>query len=135
MMARAVANAPASLRPLDAASAGLRVAAEVLDQRRQFARQRQAIIAANAELRERELIKLASLAAALADALRRRGVGGPAASLTGEITVGVFKIAFECWVDAANQRALAELIRELIAQLVTLSAEAIVAREEASEAR
>ncbi len=29
---------------------------------------------ANAELRERELIKLASLAAAIAEALRRRGV-------------------------------------------------------------
>jgi AcrR family transcriptional regulator len=124
MMARAVTNAPASLTPLDAAAVGLRVAADLLDLRRQFARQRQAIIAANAELRERELIKLASLAAALADALRRRGVGDPAASLTGEITVGVFKIAFERWVDGANQRAFAELIRESLGQLVRLSAEA-----------
>ena len=48
--------------------------APVLEERRELARQRQAIIAANAELRERELIKLASLAAALADALRERGV-------------------------------------------------------------
>ena len=46
-------------------------------ERREYARRRQAVIAANAELQERELIKLASLSAALADALRRRGVDGP----------------------------------------------------------
>ena len=48
---------------------------------RDFSRQRQAVIAANAELRERELIKMASLAAALADgaarARRRRARGQP----------------------------------------------------------
>jgi len=41
-------------------------------------RQRHTVIAANTELRERELIKLASLASALADTLRRRGVRDPA---------------------------------------------------------
>ncbi len=40
-------------------------------------RRRQAIIAAHPELRERELIKLAVVAAAVADALRGRGVGEP----------------------------------------------------------
>ena len=58
-----------------------------------------AIIAANAELRERELIKLASLAAALADALRQRGVRDPAASLTAEAGIAVFRVAFERWVE------------------------------------
>ena len=68
--------------PIDAVAAALEAAGALLEERRERARQRQAVIAANAELRERELIKLASLAAALADALRRRGVGDPAASLT-----------------------------------------------------
>src|SRR5260370_31659250 len=40
----------------------------LFQERREGARQRQAVIAANAELQERELIKLASLASALADA-------------------------------------------------------------------
>ena len=121
LMVRAVTNAPDSVPPLVAASAGLDVAAEVLEQRRPFARRRQAIIAANAELRERELIKLASLSAALADALRGRGVNDPAARLTGEIAVGIFKIAFERWLDDADQRAFAEFIRESIGALMTLS--------------
>ena len=46
-------------------------------ERRAFALRRQAVIAANPELQERELIKLAALAAALADALRRRRARGP----------------------------------------------------------
>jgi AcrR family transcriptional regulator len=121
LMARAVTNAPASFRPLEAATAGLEVAAELLEQRRQFARQRQAIIATHPNLRERELIKLASLSAALADALRRRRVEDPGARLTGEIAVGIFKVAFERWVDERTQRTLLDLIRESLGQLVTLS--------------
>ena len=45
--------------------------ASMLQERREYARQRQAVIAANAELRERELIKLAALAAALAQRAAR----------------------------------------------------------------
>ena len=78
-------------RPIDAVAAALEAAGTLLQERRDFARQRQAVIAANAELRERELIKLASLAAALADALRHRGVKDPAASLTAEAGIAVFK--------------------------------------------
>ena len=94
-----VAAAPDSAAPIDAVAAALEAAGALLQERREFARQRQAVIAANAELQERELIKLASLAAAIADALRRRGVDDPAASLTAEAGIAVFKIAFERWID------------------------------------
>ena len=70
--------------------------------RRELARLRQAVIMANAELRERELIKLATLAGVLADALRRRGVPDPAAMLTAEAGIAVFKVAFERWVDESE---------------------------------
>jgi len=66
------------MAPIDAAAEGLQAAAALLAQREEFARQRQEIIAANAELRERGLIKFASLSAALADTLRGRGVTEPA---------------------------------------------------------
>jgi hypothetical protein len=42
------------------------------------------VIDVNPALQERELVKLASLAAALADVLRRRDVQDPAAGLTAE---------------------------------------------------
>ena len=70
-------------------------AGAILQERRGYARQRHIVIAAHAELRERELIKLAALAAALADTLRRRGVAEPAASLVAGAGIAVFKVAFE----------------------------------------
>src|SRR5471030_1118247 len=62
LLVNAVADAPDSLAPIDAVAAALEAAGALLQQRREFSRQRQSIIAANAELQERELIKLASLA-------------------------------------------------------------------------
>src|SRR4051812_41667654 len=111
LMASAVADAPRSAAPIHAVAAGLEAAAAVL-QDREFARQRQAIIVANPELQERELIKLASLAAAIADVLRRRGVTEPAASLAAEAGIAVFRVAFERWIDETNQHDLSALIRE-----------------------
>jgi AcrR family transcriptional regulator len=117
-----VAAAPDSVAPLDAVGAALEAAGALLEQRRAYARQRAAIIAANTELRERELIKLASLASAIADALRRRGVADPAASLSAEAGIAVFRIAFERWVQETNQRDLPELIRDSLDALKAVTA-------------
>jgi len=117
-----VAAAPASAAPLEAAAEGLEAAGALLQGRPDAARQRQRIIVANAELRERELIKLASLAAALADALRVRGVAEPAASLTAEVAIAAFRIAFERWVDEANRRDMVALIRESLDELKAVTA-------------
>jgi len=87
-----------------------------------LARQRQAIIASSAELRERELIKLASLGDALAETLRKRGVGEPAASLTAEIGIAVFRTAFERWIDEANDQDFPRLINASLEQLKSLAA-------------
>ena len=51
--------------------------AELFAERHEFARIRAAIIEANPELRERELIKLQGLAGAIGAALVERGVNPP----------------------------------------------------------
>ena len=117
LLVSSVAGAADSAAPIDAVVAALEAAGALLQERRAFAGQRQMVIAANAELRERELIKLASLASALADALRRRGVSDPAASLTAEAGIAVFKVAFERWLDEGNQKDLSRLIRESLDEL------------------
>jgi AcrR family transcriptional regulator len=117
-----VVKAPASLAPIDAAAAGLVAVGAFLQEGRELAQQRQAIIAASAELQERELIKLASLAAALAEALRGRGVEDPAASLTAEAGIAVFKIAFERWVEGSGRQELPQLIRESLKELQAVTA-------------
>ena len=117
-MVTALAGAPDSAAPIEAVAAAIQGAAVLLAQRPiEYARQRRAIIAAHTDLQERELIKLASLAAALAGALRRRGVKEPAASLAAEAGVAVFKIAFEAWTDETSERDFADLIRESFDEL------------------
>ena len=122
LLVDAVAGTPGSVAPIDAVAAALEAAGAVLQERREYARRRQAVIAANTGLRERELIKLASLASALAGALRRRGVTGPAASLTAEAGIAVFKIAFERWVSEAGEADLPRLIRASLDDLRTVTA-------------
>ena len=121
-LVNAVAGAPDSAAPIDTIAAAVEVAGVLLQERREAARQRQAIIAANTELQERELIKLASLASALAGALRQRGVGEPAASLTAEAGIAVFKIAFGLWVDEDGEQDLPRLIQESLDELKAVTA-------------
>jgi AcrR family transcriptional regulator len=118
----AVTEAPGTSAPINAVVAALEGAGTLLEERRDLARQRQAIIDANPELRERELIKLATLATALAGALRERGITEPAASLTGQAGIAIFRVAFERWVNDTGQRGLPELIRESFDELRALTA-------------
>jgi hypothetical protein len=117
-----VADAPDSLAPIEAVIAGLEAAGAVFLERREFSRQRQRIIAANTELQERELIKLASLASAIAGTLRRRGVTEPAASLAAEAGIAVFKITFERWINETHHQDFRQLIRESLDELQAVTA-------------
>ena len=119
-----VSNAPDSLAPIDAVAAGLEAAGcqFFVSERREFSRRRQTIIAANPELQERELIKLASLGAAVAETLRLRGLEGPVASLTADVGIAVFRTAFERWIEETNGRDFSELVRESLDQLKALAA-------------
>jgi AcrR family transcriptional regulator len=123
LLVSAVASAPSSAKPIEAVTAGLLAAGVMFnDERRDHSMRRQSIIAANSELRERELIKLAALASAIADALRRRGVRDPAASLTAEAGIAVFRVAFDRWIDADNELGWSELVRGSLAELKVLVA-------------
>ncbi|WP_328673523.1 TetR family transcriptional regulator [Streptomyces sp. NBC_00328] len=124
VLARAVAQAPESATPLDAVAAALEGAAAVLEARREHARQRQSVIDANSDLQERELIKLASMSATLADALRLRGVDEASAGLAAEVGIAVFKFAFRRWVERTEDKELVRFIRESLAGLRAVTADA-----------
>jgi hypothetical protein len=124
--------------PIDAIVTAIEAAGALLQERRAYAMQRQAIITTNAELRERELIKLTTLAAALAETLRLRGVREPAASLTAEAGIAVFRIAFERWIGDPTERDLPWFMREALAELKAVTAgggrTADVAQQQATNA-
>jgi AcrR family transcriptional regulator len=117
LLARAVADAPASATAMDAVGAAFEAAGALLQQNPDRVRLRDAIVSANAELRERELTKLAALASAVAGALRDRGVPEPGASLAAETGVAVYKVAFARWVSEPGQPDLPGIIRESMAEL------------------
>lgn len=117
-----VASAPLDLAPIDAVATSLESAAAGFEARRDFARARHALIAAHAELMERELIKLATLAAALTETLKKRGVPASAAMLAAEAGVAVLKIGFEQWVTDPKRRKLAHHLRAAFAELEAVTA-------------
>ncbi len=110
------------LRALDEASPALptieavRVAAEaisrLLDGRRLIARERQRIIDAHPDLEERGLIKRATLTAALAEGLKRRGVPESAANLAADVGMAVFYIGFTRWLEDPEERELVNIVRD-----------------------
>lgn len=113
-LAHATAAAADPLAPLEVISHALTEAAPVFEERAELVRQRQAVIAANPELQERELAKLASLVSTLAHALRERGLDSTTAALAAEIGIAAFKVAFERWIDDPDQHTLPRLIRETL---------------------
>ncbi len=118
VLVQGVGNAPGQLEPLEVVEfALLQAADEFFDDRHEFARHRQAIIASNPELQERELIKLASLSSALALALARRDVSDPTATLVAELGIVVFKMAFGEWVNDSSGRSLSQLIHDHMVEL------------------
>ena len=114
--------APAATAPIDAVAAAVGAAATAMGENRGMARQRQRVIEANATLQERELIKLATLGAAIAAALRTRGVADLAASLAAEAGIAVFRITFARWITGTDEHAFPDLVHEAFAELKAVTA-------------
>ncbi|MPZ79111.1 MAG: TetR family transcriptional regulator [Actinophytocola sp.] len=116
----AIQGAPAEFSPLDAALAGMVAGGGLLEDRRDHAVRRSRIIAANPSLLERELLKLAAMGDATAEALRTRGVADPTASLAAHSAVTVFRVAFAHWVSAEEPPGFAACVAEAAAALRAL---------------
>ncbi|UYM05097.1 TetR family transcriptional regulator [Solicola gregarius] len=117
----AIVGAAAGLSPLDTAIVGMVAAGEVLADRREHAVRRADVIAANASLRERELLKLAAVRENTTAALRERGVTEPAATLAAHTAVTIFGVGVERWRSAAEPVDVADCIADAAAELRELT--------------
>jgi AcrR family transcriptional regulator len=117
----AIAAAPPERAPIDVVAGAFVTAAPLLEARGEFAGQRANAIVSNPSLQERESLKMVTLAAAAADALRARGVADPAAGLAAEAGVTVFRIGFEKWVTG-SAGGLAQCIEATLDALKVLTA-------------
>ena len=115
----AVIRAPASVGALSAVAHALESLSPFFDERRAWSAQRYAVIATSSDLRERELIKRATLAAAVAGALGERGERQATATLAAELGITAFHVAYERWVVDPDERTYAVHVRETLAELRT----------------
>jgi AcrR family transcriptional regulator len=110
LFSEAIRAAPPAATTVDCLAAALESAAVAFTpDRHDLAPQRRAVIAANSELQERELLKRARFAAAMADALRERGVGDVAARLSAEVGVLAFSTAYARWAAPENRQPFGEI--------------------------
>jgi AcrR family transcriptional regulator len=123
-IAERIASAPKERLAFDAVAAALEATGAELEDRSDldYVRARYALVTKHAEIQERELIKLASLAAAVTKALHARGVSEPTASLAAEAGIAAFKIGFERWVKQEKPSDLAGHIRAAVDALKAVAA-------------
>jgi|SRR4051812_13369052 AcrR family transcriptional regulator len=103
------------LTPIEALLAALRTADEVFSSR-DFLRRRVKVIAANPALAERDLIKLADIARALARALERRGFERGEARLAVDVATAISRRATSRWL-ADPDASLSDLVAQAAAEL------------------
>jgi len=114
--------APPDASPLEVVASAMRGAGSFFpDERRPYSRLRQSVIDQNPALRERELHKFAGLATTVAEALRARGIGEPAATLAAESGATVFGIAFAQWIREGETRSLPDITSDVLRELLNLT--------------
>lgn len=110
LLAEGISAAPAGASPLSAVDAGLaRAAGAMTPFNRELGPRLEAVIATSSELQERAVLKKVGMAAAIADALRRRGVEETIAAVAAELGVLAFKAGFEAWTAEDNELSLGQL--------------------------
>lgn len=110
LLVEGIASAPPQATPLTAVAAGLQRAASAMGPlNRELAPRLQAAIATSTELQERYALKQVGFVAAIADALRERGIPESTASVAAELGALAFKQAYAAWVETDEDQDLAEL--------------------------
>ncbi|HTS97874.1 MAG TPA: helix-turn-helix domain-containing protein [Streptosporangiaceae bacterium] len=118
LFSAAIRTAPPSATAGDCLAAALQAAAVAFTpERRDLAPQRQAVIAANSELQERELLKRARLGSVMADALCARGADDTTARLAAQIGVLAFSTAYARWAAPGNRQPFSDIAREALRDL------------------
>jgi AcrR family transcriptional regulator len=118
-----IAGARGLTTPLDAIGAALEAVASVFDlDRLDVVRQRQTVIDANVELRERELLKGATLSAAMAEGFRQRGLSESVVNVAAQLGQLALHSTFVRWARPDNERKFTDLAQETLAELKAATA-------------
>ncbi|MFS8104802.1 TetR/AcrR family transcriptional regulator [Lentzea alba] len=116
LMTSAIADAATDAGPLEAVEAALvATAVTFTDERLAHGPQRLMVIAGNDELRERAALKMVGFAAAMTDALKKRGVAELEAAVAAELGVLAFDRGYERWLETGGD--FAEVARRTLSDV------------------
>ena len=118
---RALREAPPALSTIEAVRVAVEAMSALFHGRRALAKERQRIVISHSDLQERELIKRATLTAALADGLRHRGVPEAAAHMAADMGIAVFYVGFIRWLDDPAERDMTAVVHEGFDELKALA--------------
>ncbi|MFD2473215.1 TetR/AcrR family transcriptional regulator [Amycolatopsis silviterrae] len=123
LLVEGIAAAPPSAGPLDAVAHALDALGREFfaGDRREFSARRQAVLAANPELWEREARKRTDLADSMIEALERRGVPGLTARVAAKLGALAWEIAYDRWIGASDE--FGSLARQVLAEVREASAD------------
>jgi AcrR family transcriptional regulator len=102
-------EAPADAEPLDALLAALVDASDVF-RPKELLRIRERVINANPELRERELIKMEAIDAALVSGLRARGADETTARIATDMAISIWRVAADRCLHGDDSTFAAEVL-------------------------
>ena len=124
LLADGIAEAPVDATPLAAVRAGLeRAASSMTPFHRELGPGLITVIAGNPELQARNAAKSAGFTAAMAIALRERGVSEPLAAVAAGLGGLAFTQAYAAWIAGGDDLDRAELVRTALDQLHRATAE------------
>ncbi len=125
LLSSAISAAPATASPLEVLAQAIDAVGETAftPDWRPVSVQRRAVIAANAELQEREALKELALTAAMTEALKQRGVSDLTSRVAAQLGALAMKLAYEQWCDPANAEDFGALARRTLTELQAAGAE------------
>lgn len=122
LIAAGIEGTPASAGALKAVEGALvAIAVTFTDSRRANGPRRLAAIAANAELRERDALKMAGFSGVMKDGLLRRGVREVEAAVAAELGVLALRVAYGRWLEAGGD--FADVARPALEEVAAAAAE------------
>ncbi len=122
VVASLMAEAPAAATPLTLIAWGLDVIARTrFVGQWEHLRKRRTVVQTDEGLRERELRKLAVLAAAIADSFRGRGLDELTSTLAGRYAATALDTALDRWLDQDVERPLTDYLHHTLAALHALA--------------
>jgi AcrR family transcriptional regulator len=120
LVARMMADAPATMEPVPLIVEGLKNLAETrFEGRREEIREKREIIRSDESLRERNLRKGAGLRDAVLAGFVERGVETLTATLLAEISVTLLNVSLNEWLDQDADRPFFDIILETLESLQT----------------